>query len=471
MKKNLLFVLMLFLLASCSKDDAITPGQLGFEGITNNVLTVPDDGGADSSVVLKGVTGEVVLAVDYASKNWCSATLLEEKSADNKKGYRVIVKSTEYSGNDDRSAYITVTSGVDEIVLMVTQSGIGNKVRMVVVSEGQFTKGTASLSSVTYNGTAVWDIFQDVNRKPLGDVAQSLTYIDGKYFVVLNNSKQIKVIEPQTFKLLGTIDYEQAGSPRFMVPINNTEAIVSDLTTQLTRVNFKTYKVVEHISLTGALATRMEKLVRVGNKVFGASSGKGVAVFDVDNITVGSVRVVEGFTGSIITTAKMIVDKNGKLWAFATSSGKSVLNCIDPTTEKVVRTVEIPYAVSGTEAYVEGAITGTSGYTRMDTDRSKSKLYFYMTMLVNAARKTSIGAIYTLDVDQNTVSSQPYRELPGLGMMYGMNISPDGDVFLCDCLDYTAQRGFLREYRADGNVLSQRVGIYPRMVHFTEYDK
>ena len=115
----------------------------------------------------------------------------------------------------------------------------------------------------------------------------------------------------------------------------------------------------------------MEKLVRVGNKVFGACSSKGVAVFDTDNITPGSIRLVSGFIGKIITTAKLIVDKNGKLWAFATSSGKSVLNCIDPATETVVKTIEIPYAVSGTDAYVEGAITGTSGYTRMDTDRSK----------------------------------------------------------------------------------------------------
>ena len=92
-------------------------------------------------------------------------------------------------------------------------------------------------------------------------------------------------------------------------------------------------------------------------------------------------------------------------------------------------------------------------------------------MLVNVERKTAIGAIFTLDVDKDAIDPIPYRELPGLGMMYGMGISPDGDVYLCDCLNYTAQRGFLRKYKADGSVESKRVGIYPRMVHFTEYDK
>lgn len=470
MKKNLFFVLLLLIIAACSKDDVVTPGQLKLDGVSGNELKVTSDETRDSTVILEGVTAKLSAEVDYGSKEWCSVEVIERSQSKDKKN-RLVINVKAYGGNEDRTAYVTISSGVDKVILSVIQSGRGEKVRMVVVSEGQFTKGTATLTSVTYNGTAIWDIFQDVNKKPLGDVAQSLTYLDGKYFVVLNNSKQIKVIEPQTFKLLGTVDYEQAASPRFMVPINSTEAIVSDLMSQLTRINYKTYKVIEHISLTGSSAPSMEKLVRVGNKVFGACSSKGVAVFDTDNITPGSIRLVSGFSGRIITTAKLIVDKNGKLWAFATASGMSVLNCIDPATEKVVKTIEIPYAVSGTDAYVEGAITGTSGYTRMDTDRTKGKLYFYMTMLVNPTRKTSIGAIYTLDVDKDEISPSPYRELPGLGMMYGMNISPDGDVFLCDCLDYTAQRGFLREYMADGNVVSQRVGIYPRMVHFTEYDK
>ena len=169
-------------------------------------------------------------------------------------------------------------------------------------------------------------------------------------------------------------------------------------------------------------------------------------------------------------TCKMIEDKNGKLWVFATGNGGVQLNRIDPATEKVDKVVSIPYVTAGSEEYVPGAIVGTAFFSRWDTDRTRGKLYFFMNMLTDAQRKSSIGAIYTLDVDKDEIDPEPYRELPGLGMMYGMNISPDGDVFVCDCLDYTAQRGFLREYKADGSVDSRRVGVYPRMVHFTEYD-
>ncbi|MCK9626209.1 MAG: hypothetical protein M0R23_07100 [Bacteroidales bacterium] len=473
MKKNLLFVLLLVFLSACSKEALITPGQLGFDGITGNEIIISGSTGSDSpnEVILKGGSDQVTARVDFAAENWCSVKVNKVTSAQSEEIWKLVITTEEYTGNESRKAYISVNNSIDELTLIVTQTGRGKTVEMIVVSEGQFTKGTASLSAITYDGTTTWNIFQDVNQMPLGDVAQSISYIDGKYFVVLNNSRQIKVIEPQTFKLLGTIDYEQSASPRFMVPINDSEAIVSDLMRQLTKVNYKTYEVLEYINLSGTGVSQIEKMTKVGNKIFCAALGKGVVVLDSDNISNSPMRFVEGFTGNIMKTAKMILDKNNKLWVFATASGKTVLNCIDPATEKVVKTVEIPYAKAESEDYVVGCITGTSGYNRMDTDRTRGKLYFYMTMLVNVERKTAIGAIFTLDVDKDAIDPIPYRELPGLGMMYGMGISPDGDVYLCDCLNYTAQRGFLRKYKADGSVESKRVGIYPRMVHFTEYDK
>ena len=75
------------------------------------------------------------------------------------------------------------------------------------------------------------------------------------------------------------------------------------------------------------------------------------------------------------------------------------------------------------------------------------------------------------NVHEDEFDAEPFRQLPGLGMMYGMGIDPDGQsVYVCDCLDYSRQRGYLREYKADGQESSYRVGIYPRMVYFTEYD-
>ena len=85
------------------------------------------------------------------------------------------------------------------------------------------------ISILNKDGSVIPDIFREVNHRPLGDVAQSITKINGKYFVTLDNSKKIEVIDPETFGSVGTILYTQAGFPRQIVAISPTEAIVSDL--------------------------------------------------------------------------------------------------------------------------------------------------------------------------------------------------------------------------------------------------
>jgi len=500
MKKLLLYLLLIAGIVACSKDDnddyvPPTPPATehlsivnGTPGLSGNTLTVADpEADSEAELTLAGVTGSVTATVDPLSTQWLAATVESEPVEEDEASaaaetdatedtlvWKVVVTAKAYTGNEDRAGFVTIESGDDAIQVKVMQGGRGKKIRMVVVNEGRMSTGTAALSAIAYDGTTDYDIFRTVNNKPLGDVGQSITYIDGKYFVALNNSKQVAVVEPQTFKLIETIDYEQDGKPRFIAQINENEAIVSDLHAQLVRIDIKNYKVIGHIDISAAVGVNggVEKMTVVGKKLFCAvGANKGVGVFDTDGEISGeSMRFVEGLQGSIMKTCKMIEDKNGKLWVFATGNGGVQLNRIDPATEKVDKVVSIPYVTNGSEEYVPGAIVGTAFFTRWDTDRTRGKLYFFMNMLVDAKRKASIGAIYTLNVDKDEIDPEPYRELPGLGMMYGMNISPDGDVFVCDCLDYTAQRGFLREYKADGSVDSRRVGVYPRMVHFTEYD-
>lgn len=344
---------------------------------------------------------------------------------------------------------------------------LGKKVEMIVVNEGGMGKGLAALSVVYEDGTSDSDIFKTVNKRPLGDVAQSITFINGLYYVALNNSKKVEVVEPETFESVATISYEQEGKPRFITPINDTEALVSDLNKQLVRINTKTYKVIEYIPIDVAI----EKMVTVNNKIFGVS-GKTIQVFDTKAIKQESVRTVAKLEGSVYKTAKPIIDKNNKIWVLASGGTyfepKILLHCINPATEEVEYTCNVPVIDKKSAEYVDGCITGIESYPRMDTDRGHSKLYFNVRTLSGA--NSAYPVVYSFDIDKKEL--KPYRELPGIGMIYGMGVSPDGDVYVCDCLDYTAQRGFLRQYKMDSeDVVSRRVGIYPRMVYFTEYDK
>ena len=85
-------------------------------------------------------------------------------------------------------------------------------IEALVLNEGGINQNMGGISVLNKDGSVIPDIFREVNHRPLGDVAQSITKINGKYFVTLDNSKKIEVIDPETFGSVGTILYTQAGS-------------------------------------------------------------------------------------------------------------------------------------------------------------------------------------------------------------------------------------------------------------------
>ena len=134
---------------------------------------------------------------------------------------------------------------------------------MIVVNEGAATTGSGALSVIYDDRSTTFDLFQDVNNRPLGDIAQSITYINGNYFVALNGSKKVEIVEPQTFNSIATIVFEDSNiSPRFIQPISATEAIVSSLGRELARINIKDYSVIEYIDISETEAIQIEKMIR-----------------------------------------------------------------------------------------------------------------------------------------------------------------------------------------------------------------
>lgn len=347
----------------------------------------------------------------------------------------------------------------------------GNRVRMIVVNEGLFTTNTAALSVIYEDGKTYFDVFRWVNERPLGDVAQSVTEINGYYFVAVNNSRRIEVLDMETFKSVGSIRYRESGSPRFITPLTDSTAMVSDLLGQLVVIRTKPpYKELEYIKLP-LKSTSIEKMTTVGGKVFGAYLGKGIAVMDCDDYSLRRMRLIDDVVvGEITKTCIMPVDAKGRLWVLTTprlaEHQKGVtLNCIDPATEKVIHRVEIPYSLHDIK---KGDIVRMPNYNRMDIDPTKTLIYFNLLVATkDGTAKDAVQTVYTLNTE--TYEVKKYLELPGVSMMYGMGVSPDGEVCICDCLDYTAQRGYVRVYSPKtAEVKSYKVGVYPRMVIFPQ---
>lgn len=343
-----------------------------------------------------------------------------------------------------------------------------NRIKMIVVNEGLFGTGSGDISAIYEDGTTIWNAFEKANGVPMGDVAQSITYLRKKYFVVLNGSAKIEVVEPGTFKSLGTILYEKKGSPRFMAPISDTSAIVSDLQGQLVEINTEKYTVIQHIPLSWGV----EKIVRVGDKLFGANtSGRGIAVFDIDNISEENKRVIPVLVRDGTKTSKMHLDKNNKLWVLTTGQNSAKVNCIfwneiDPDTEEVIEIVEIPLLKKGETNLKIGSPMSGVPYYRSDINKERNTIYFSLHACTDVANGTSQLAAFELNVD--TKEYKLYRQTSGVTMMYGMGVSPSGEVYVCDAIDYTAQRGYLRHFQSNGSETAVKVGVYPRMIWFTD---
>lgn len=357
-------------------------------------------------------------------------------------------------------------------------AGVGEgNIEAIVLNEGRIGTNMGAISVLYRNGMVSPDVFRVVNNRPLGDVAQSITMINGKYFVTLNNSKKIEIVNPQTFKSEGTILYTQAGLPRQIVPVSDTTAIVSDLLSnnvsgtdlpsQLVRIRtVPPYGTpLEYI----VIRKWVEYMEVADHKLFGMTA-KGLYVFDLDNINQEGSRMIEDVYNEETTkTCKILKDKNGRLWALMNERNKGkltavLLKCIDPETEKVLATYRLPF-VSKDEAK-EGDVVGTVSYNRTDMDATKSLIYFSVRTYKLGRPNDSQQSIYTLNTDDGTF--RLHRHVPGVDMMYGCGVSPQGEVYICDCLDYSAQRGYIRHYKESGNIESYRVGVYPSQVYFPE---
>lgn len=342
-------------------------------------------------------------------------------------------------------------------------------VRMVVVNEGLFTTNTAALSVIYEDGRVDYDVFRGINRRPLGDVAQSMTVIHGFYFVAVNNSRRIEILDPRTFRSVGSIRYERAGSPRYITPITDSTALVSDLYNQLVTIRTKPpYKELEYVKLP--FTSGIEQMVTIGKKVFCTYIDQGIAVFDADKFQLRNMRLIDDV---VVTwsqsTARPIVDHRDRLWILSTKPStykqEARLSCIDPDKEEMVREKVIHFKQ---DQIRKGDIIGMPGYNRTDIDPTGRYIYL---SLYEATKddadptKDRLQVVYRMDVE--TMELERYLPLPGVKLMYGMNVSPRGEVCICDCLDYTAQRGYIRVFSPDSNeVESFKVAVYPNFVYF-----
>ena len=324
-----------------------------------------------------------------------------------------------------------------------------------VLNEGNFTYANASLTFYDPDmDTVTNNLFYRVNNAPIGDVGQSLAMIEGKLYIVVNNSNYIYKVDANTIVCDTTQPYMITNfvQPRFMLPVAPNKAYVSDLaSTELWVIN------PQDMTHTGTISMgkSTETMVQVGHEVYVTNWSK-VYVPDMENNTVQVVDATNDIKVADITVGKepnsMVADKNGYVWVLCEGATWDYLEAESPTLWKIdPMTKQATCMVTFEESAINLAIDPTGSY-----------LYYVR----GGDWGTRAGDLHRVSIDNPTVEDS--FVIPAEGrMFYKVAVNPNnGDIYLTDAKNYTTN-GTVYRYSADGVQLgSFDAGLIPGFMLF-----
>lgn len=301
---------------------------------------------------------------------------------------------------------------------------------ILIVNEGNFQGGNASLSFLRRSDDSLRnDIFAVENARPLGDVAQSISIVGNRAYAVVNNSGKIEVLNLPSLESHCTISGLQ--SPRYLLPIGNGKALVSDLYSKtISVVNLETCAVV------GSLATGgwTEEMVLVGNRVFATQTGTDkLLVIDptaqtlLDSVFVG--REPNSLT----------VDQNGKLWVLCG-------NALGQATPQLVRLDPDSSVVEATFPFQ----SPQQAPSKLCINPAGDRLYFLN------------GGVFQMGITDGSLPSQAWVP-QGTHTWYGLAVDPQtAEIYAGDALDYQRRGKVYRFSSGSATALASfEVGIIP----------
>lgn len=312
----------------------------------------------------------------------------------------------------------------------------GAAYRILVGNEGGFTYGNASLSVIDpTTGGVSEQIIQAANGRPLGDVLQSMTLLDGRLYLALNNSGRVEVIDTSDYGIIGSIT--GLTSPRYVQQAGANKLYVSDFQADaLSVVDAARLEVTGTIPLAGWT----EEMLLVDTEMWVTNRYSDyVYVVDTATDTVrDSIEVAYG-SGAIGR------DAAGKVWVYCagdlTGERDGGLYRINPAAQAVEQSFPLS--------------SDLGLYPRLAFDAEGDTLFY----LQDGLRVLPVGA-----------TQLPVEPLiPATGHnWYGVGYDAVADqLWLCDARDFQ-RRGEVVQYDRLGNMLGRyEAGVIPALVLVT----
>ncbi|MBD98744.1 MAG: hypothetical protein CMO34_02790 [Verrucomicrobia bacterium] len=296
--------------------------------------------------------------------------------------------------------------------------------RVVIVNEGNFGTANSSISIYTSKDNQINDaVFSASNaNRPLGDLTQSMVKIDQRYFIAVNNSNKIEVVNAVDFKSVGSID--PINQPRYILPIDAQKAYVTESnftgSGNIYIINTTNYTIEKTIPTGGWT----EEMVFTNNKVF------------VSNVLANEVWVFDANADTLLSRIstnkqpqKMVLDINGMVWVACTggfNDGNPALVQIDPIKLSVAKSLELN--------------DNTKSISELKINSSKDELIYIL------------DDVFKISIMDTVLSSMPLIS-KGANSFYALGVDPrNDDIYLSDALDFV-QKGVVYRFDRTGNAL------------------
>lgn len=292
-----------------------------------------------------------------------------------------------------------------------------NNKKVYVINEGNYGSGNSSVSLFDpANGQIIEDFFKSQNNILLGDVTQSTCFFNSNFYIVVNNSGKVVVCN-SLFKKTGQIS--GLLSPRYVLPITNKKAYISDLYANAISVvdlNINTK--------TGSIPCNgwTEQMVLIYNKAF------------VTNIKTNYVYVIntleDKITDSIFVgknASSLVLDNSDKLWVLSSGEKSSSV------TGKLTKINTLNNAI---ELTLNFNINDSPNHLCLN--KTKDTLYYLN------------GGVYRILVNNPVLQTNPLI-LKSNANFYGLGINPnDYNLYISDALDYIS-KSVIYIYDVNGN--------------------
>ncbi len=335
----------------------------------------------------------------------------------------------------------------DKPLPAINNAPAGNR-NVYVVCEGNFGNGDASLYLYEPVKDSVYgDLYKNANNQPLGDVFQSMIRIGGRFFLCINNSDKVVVIDTGTLKVVTTISISK---PRYILPVSATKAYVSTLySNKVYIINPQTYAITGTIELP---CQNPEGMCLYNNYAIICSWDTACnTIFKVD---IATDKIAQTIKVAGYAPQSVLLDKEQMLWVLAGNQSKgraATWTRIDPSTGGILMSYQFPANADALKPVF---------------NNTKDTLYF---IEVNYYGGIANNGIYRMSINDVALPAQPFVPAKQYQYFWALGIDPvTGYIYTGDPKGFV-QKGSVCIYRQDGvQVSSFNVGVGPGHFYFGE---